>query len=146
MPLGQTLHLRLNLGANLRRSMRQGRCNTHRSCFPTLATVALDRIGCPAAPNPQLSNPHSSGPARGTIAPSLPRFPPLEVFVRRPPDHGAPPSWAGLRKPSQYRKWASFPFSQQVEFGRGPEPHDPTKIGSPARLSLRPTAAPSRSL
>jgi hypothetical protein len=34
------------------------------------------------------SNPHRPG-ARGTALPTLPRFPPLEVFVRRPPARAA---------------------------------------------------------
>src|SRR5207245_419614 len=55
--------------------------------------LALDPAQIPIAPEPPTRPP--------------PRFPPLEVFGRRPPVYAAPPSWAGIRKPSQERTLAA---------------------------------------
>ena len=54
------------------------------------STGLLERLDSIHPPHPRHSNPHS--PSRATHVP-LPRFPPLEVCVRRPPVHAAPPSW-----------------------------------------------------
>jgi hypothetical protein len=50
----------------------------------------LDRLNSNHTPHPRQSNPHSQ--RRATHVP-LPRFPPWEVCVRRPPACAAPPSW-----------------------------------------------------
>src|ERR1700674_5243320 len=53
------------------------------SSTTTASIRALDRLATPQTPRPWPSNPHS---ARGTAAHPPSRFPPLEVFRRRPPE------------------------------------------------------------
>src|SRR5260370_6600480 len=88
----------LNLCIDLHRSRQIPALPASRSCPATPSTNPLNRVGCPRAPHLQRPNPHR---ACCTTAAHFPRFPPLEVFVRRPPERVAPPSWAGIRKPSQ---------------------------------------------
>jgi hypothetical protein len=63
------------------------------------STGLLKRLDSIHPPHPRRSNPHST--SRDTHVP-LPRFPPLEVCVRRPPVHAAPPSWG--RHPQTFTK------------------------------------------
>jgi hypothetical protein len=70
-----------------------------RSGVPTFSILTFEPVASTRLLDPPCSNPHS---ARGAPDCPNPRFPPLEVFVRRPPQCVAPPSWAGIRKPSQY--------------------------------------------
>jgi hypothetical protein len=88
----------LNLCIDLHRSRQIPTLPASRSCPATPSTNPLNRVGCPRAPHLQRPNPHR---ARCTTAAHFPRFRPLEVFVRRPPEYVAPLSWAGIRKPSQ---------------------------------------------
>ena len=92
----------LNLCSDLRRPTQIPALPASRSSPATPSTIPLNRVGCPRPPHLQRSNPHR---ARCTTACQFPRFPPLEVFVRRPPHYVAPPSWAGIRKPSQTRSF-----------------------------------------
>lgn len=87
------------------------------------STSLLERLDSIHPPHPRRSNPHS--PSRDTHVP-LPRFPPLEVCVRRPPVHAAPPSWG--RHPQTFTKAAlraiyetprgSFPYGTGTNFNR----------------------------
>jgi len=92
----------LNLCIDLHRPRQIPALPASRSCPATPSTIPLNRVGCPRAPHLQRSNPHR---ARCTTACQFPRFRPLEVFVRRPPEYVAPSSWAGIRKPSQTATW-----------------------------------------
>src|SRR5204862_2894663 len=71
-----------------------------RSSTASLAANLLHRAAFHQPHRPRRSNPHS---ARRTTAVYLPRFPPLEVFVRRPHSPRHRQQWAGIRKPSQNR-------------------------------------------
>jgi hypothetical protein len=90
MALAAICHRRRFLPANRCPSIRPCPSNADHSCPPTSATVALDRVARTRILDPPCSNPHS---ARGALAalpyPPNPRFPPLEVFVRRPPECAA---------------------------------------------------------
>ncbi len=86
----------LNLCIDLHRPRQIPALPASRSCRATPSTIPLNRVGCPRAPHLQRPNPHR---ARCTTAAHFPRFRPLEVFVRRPQECVAPPSWAGIRKP-----------------------------------------------
>ena len=74
-----------------------------RSSTAIASISALKRLVSPQTLRLRRANPHS---ARGTAASSPSRFPPLEVFRRRPSACAAPSSWAGIRKPSQDRTHA----------------------------------------
>jgi cell division protein FtsI/penicillin-binding protein 2 len=71
---------RAAIGDLLAAVVREG---TNRSRAATPSINAGDRVGCLRAPHPQRSNPHR---ARCTTTSHFPRFRPLEVFVRRPPE------------------------------------------------------------
>src|SRR5713226_8197241 len=93
----------LNLCIDLHRLRQIPTLAASRLSAATPSTNPLNRVGSPRVPQLRRSNPHS---ARGTTACQFPRFPPLEVFVRRPPARVAPLSWAGIRKPSHNRTHA----------------------------------------
>jgi hypothetical protein len=79
--------------ADLPSPMQPSPFNTNHSSLTSSSTAAADRAARTRPLDPARSNPHS---ARGVLpAPRRPdsRFPPLEVFVRRPPEYVAPPSW-----------------------------------------------------
>jgi hypothetical protein len=73
---------------------------------------------------PRHSNPHSQ--RRATHVP-LPRFPPLEVCVRRPPVPAAPPSWG--RHPQTFTKAEVAATLLHVRFVR----QDRTSSGTTAK-------------
>ena len=84
--LAQIRNLSLN-SINLRCSKLLGSTTASRSSNATTSKSALDRLAATQPPLPQLSNPHSA-PRRAHTFP-FPRFLPLEVFVRRPPECAA---------------------------------------------------------
>ena len=98
MALARKWHQRCVSVANLRPSIRLCPSNRNPSRLQITATGAIVRVARTRLVDRSRSNPHS---ARGT-APSLPRFPPLEVFVRRPPKYVAPSSWG--RHPKTFTK------------------------------------------
>ncbi len=91
MALAAISHPRQFLPANRRTAIRPCPSNADHSCPPTSPTVTVNRVARTPPRYPLRSNPHS---ARGVLAapPHRPisRFPPLEVFVRRPPECAAP--------------------------------------------------------
>ena len=91
------------LPAKLRPSIQLSPSNRNRSRLQITTTIAIVRVARTRLADRPRSNPHS---ARGT-APSLPRFPPLEVFVRRPRSAWRRPHGAGIRKPSHEPTFAA---------------------------------------
>ena len=75
-----------------------------RSRAATASNIAFYRVPASQTPRPQRSNPHSA--SRAPAVPSS-RFPPLEVFVRRPPCARNRSVAAGIRKPSQEQTYLS---------------------------------------
>jgi hypothetical protein len=69
--------------------------------FVTPSIASQTSVQCNSATDRQHRNPHS---VRRTVSPHLPRFPPLEVCVRRPRCAPRHLHGAGIRKPSQQRK------------------------------------------
>ena len=70
---------------------------------PTI--FAIHRLADTPPLQPLRPNPHS---ARGTAIHSPSRFRPLEAFGRRPPEHVAPPSAAGIRNPQHNLPYGPF--------------------------------------
>ena len=106
MALAATSHPRQLLPANLRSSIQHGCSRAPHPCTSTSEMLAVEAV---AGPRPR-SIPHSARAAD----PDPPRFPPLEVFVRWPPEYVSPPSGAGIRKPSQTRKSRDVRFHAAV--------------------------------
>jgi hypothetical protein len=78
-----------NLNAiNLHRSKLVGSTAASRSSNATTSNSPLDRLAAAQPPHPRRLNPHSQPPRVHTFP--FPRFPPLEVFRRRPPEPVAP--------------------------------------------------------
>src|SRR5271169_3244441 len=73
---------------NLHRSKLVGSTAASRSSNATTSNNPLDRLAAAQPPHPRPLNPHSQ-PRRVHTFP-FPRFPPLEVFRRRPPQPVAP--------------------------------------------------------
>ncbi len=95
-PLAQTRASYLNLCSDLHRPSQISTLTAGCSCAATPSIDPLHRVGCLRAPHPQRSNPHRG---RCTTASPFPRFRPLEVFVRRPPECVA--AFEGGRHPKQ---------------------------------------------
>src|SRR6266571_338203 len=87
MALAQIPNSHLN-SIDLHRSTSVGPTTANCSCLPTPPNDALDRLATTPTPRPrdaQIPIEHAAGP----YVP-FPRFPPLEVFRRRPPVSAAP--------------------------------------------------------
>src|SRR6266508_5240388 len=99
MALAAIGYLRQFLLADLPPLIQPCPSNADHSCAPTSPTLAVDRSARTRPLDPSPPNPHSprGALARGALAesphPPISRFPPLEVFVRRPTEYLAPSSW-----------------------------------------------------
>jgi hypothetical protein len=108
MALAAISHRRRFWPPNLRPAIQPCPSNADHSCSPTSPTLAVDRSARTRTLDPSPPNPHS---ARGALArghltasphPPSSRFPPLEVFVRRPPECAA--SFVSGRHPKTFTK------------------------------------------
>ena len=110
------------------------------------SAASLKRGARPQINCPPCSNPHS---ARGTLLASPTRFPPLEVFGRRPQRSRHHLHAAGIRKPCMGRLLSSlifdpFPSPCSTSARSSPRP-DPAFPGPRAQWRSRVAEWPSRS-
>src|SRR5713101_6900882 len=115
-PLAQMRASYLNLCSDLHRPSQISTLTAGCSCAATPSIDPLHRVGCLRAPHPQRSNPHR---ARCTTASPFPRFRPLEVFVRRPPECVA--AFEGGRHPKTFTR-ADHPVGLPAPFEVGHYP------------------------
>src|SRR5258708_6548915 len=85
--LAQIQYLHPNSSIDLHRPTVIATTKARQPWAPTSSTNAFDPVASDHTPHSRHSNPHS---ARRTTPCHLPRFPPSEVFVRRPPECAAP--------------------------------------------------------
>jgi hypothetical protein len=88
-------------------------CPSNRApqALSTSATCAIEQASPCTHPIRRAQIPIAHAAFVAPPHPPNPRFPPLEVFVRRPTVRAAPPVPAGIRKPSQQRSLTAY-FSQ----------------------------------
>ena len=110
---------------NLHRSKLVGSTAASRSSNATTSNNPLDRLAAAQPPHPRPLNPHSQ-PRRVHTFP-FPRFPPLEVFRRRPPETAA--AFVSGRHPKTFT-------NSEVAVGRGHFRFSPKNGHQSARSAL----------